>query len=191
MSNAIGSMLTELRTDHRNMVMLLGLLEAETERLSKGSDADYELLGSVMDYIAEYPDAVHHPREDRLYHHLASLRPNLDDSLQRVESDHQELEDAGVALRQQIQELSEGRSADRNSLVERLQGYANHLRNHMYWEEQQLFTLADELGDELIVDTDQADADPLFGKRLERRFRRLLAKIQQRMVWDSQQYLGH
>ena len=188
MGNTIGSMLNELRTDHRNMVLLLSLLEAETERLSANEKPDYDLLSSVMTYMAEYPDAVHHPREDRLYQHLAALRPNIDDSLQRVESDHKELEHAGRGLCEGIEAAARGRSSDSKALAGALQRYAKHLRSHMYWEEQQLFDLADEVSDELIVDTEQV-GDPLFGRKTEKRFRRLLGKIQRRMVWDAQQYM--
>lgn len=189
MGNTIGSVSDQLRADHRNMVLLLDLLEAETEKFSTTGEPDYELLGSVMTYMAEYPDAVHHPREDRLYNHLKSLQPDLDASLERVESDHKELEDAGAKLLKQVEALAAGGSTDRDALIHGLKSYAQHLRKHMYWEEQTLFTLADRLSEEYIVNTDETVQDPLFGSQTEKRFRLLLNRIQQRMVWDAQQYL--
>ena len=191
-TKTISSLMSELRSDHRNMVVLLGLLEAEAERLSGGSEPDYDLLESVMAYVADYPDAVHHPREDQLYRHLKSLHPDIDKSLERVETDHKELEHDGARLRDAIEDLAAGHSRDRDALVEGLRDYSQHLRTHMYWEEQQLFSLADQLGDERIEATRELAGesnDPLFGKQVEKKFRRLLNRIQRRMVWDSQQYL--
>ena len=189
MGNNIGSLRDELRTDHRNMVLLLDLLESETGRFAASGEVDYQLLGSVMTYMAEYPDAVHHPREDRLYQHLKSLHPDIDESLQRVETDHLDLEQAGVGLRNEIEALAAGQAADRDALIQGLKEYAQHLRQHMYWEEQTLFALADELDEGHVIDTDESAPDPLFGGRAEKRFRRLLNRIQRQMVWDAQQYL--
>jgi hypothetical protein len=62
----------------------------------------------------------------------------------------------------------------------------------MYWEERELFALADKLQDDKkwsSIDLGGADdRDPLFGSRVDRKFRRLMAGIQQRIVWDNQQY---
>lgn len=194
MKNTIASLMSELRTDHRNMVLLLGLLEAEADRFSEGGEPDYDLLQSVMTYVADYPDAVHHPREDQLYRHLKSLHPDIDDSLERVESDHKNLEHAGTRLREQIDALTTGHSTDRETLFNGLQKYAQHLRKHMYWEEQELFSLADEMSEQSIVETKklggESALDPLFGSQVDRKFKRLLNRIQRRMVWDNQQYLG-
>ena len=83
MKNTIEKMMNELRTDHRNMVLLLDLLDAETVRLADSDEPDYELIYDVMTYLAEYPDAVHHPKEDLIYRHIKSKRPDIDESLQR------------------------------------------------------------------------------------------------------------
>ena len=185
MATSIETVCDELRADHRNMVLLLDLLAAETDR----GEPDYELLNSIMTYMAEYPDAVHHPREDRLYHHLQEQHPEIDASLQQVETDHAALEAEGTQLLDQLKALSAG-GGDPTALIAGLRTYAAHLRAHMYWEEQTLFALADELDPQQTLSSDTQGADPLFGKRADRRFRRLLNRIQRHMVWDAQQYLG-
>ena len=189
MGNTVGTIRDELRTDHRNMVLLLDLLETELDKFTASGDADYDLLGSVMTYMAEYPDAVHHPREDRLYRHLKSLHPDLDASLERVETDHLDLEQAGATLRNEIEAVAAGETVDRATLIQGLRDYARNLRTHMYWEEQTLFALADDLDEDHEVELEEWAKDPLFGTRAEKRFRRLLNRIQRRMVWDAQQYL--
>ncbi len=190
----VASLIDELRTDHRNMVLLLDLVEAETGRVAAGSEPDYELLENIMTYVADYPDAVHHPREDRLYRHLKSRHPDIDQTLQRVESDHEKLEAAGARLREKIKTLAAGfaQPPDRDAVMRNLQTYATNLRRHMYWEEQELFMLADQIGHERVAKdiTSTEGDDPMFGRKVEKRFRRLLNRIQRRMVWDIQHYLG-
>ena len=77
MDNNVANVLTELRQDHRNMGLMLNLLEQESNRLFDGDDTDFELLHDVMHYMTVYPDTVHHPKEDRIYAELKAGRSQL------------------------------------------------------------------------------------------------------------------
>ncbi len=194
MSNDVEQLMSSLRADHRNMVLLLDLLDAEVDRLAASGEPDYDLVRDIMLYMTEYPDVVHHPKEDIVYRHLKSLRPEIGADLERVETDHRYIEESGTKLKNDIEAISAGANLNRNEIIEELRHYMEQLREHMYWEETDLFSLADELqhdGDwsEIVSKNDEI-GDPLFGPRLERKYRRLLAKIQQRVVWDSQKYLA-
>ena len=59
------------------MAIMLDLLERETDRIRDGEKPDYELIHDIMRYMTVYSDAVHHPKEDRLYAELKSFRPDL------------------------------------------------------------------------------------------------------------------
>lgn len=192
MKNSIEKTMNELRTDHRNMVQLLDLLDAETVRLAGCDEPDYDLVYDIMTYMSEYPDAVHHPKEDMIYRHLKAKFPDIDDSLQHIETDHKALGEASSELRRDINAIGADGVVNRESLAMALRKYSEDLRKHMYWEEKDLFELADSMHDddswnELLKSYDQA-RDPLFGSSVERRFQKLFNGIQRRIVWDSQQY---
>jgi hemerythrin-like domain-containing protein len=192
MKNTIEKTMNELRTDHRNMVQLLDLLDAETVRLADCDEPDYDLVYDIMTYMSEYPDAVHHPKEDMIYRHLKSIHPDIDESLKHIEDDHKALGEASHEIRRDIDAIAADGVVSRESLAQSLQKYSEDLRKHMYWEEKELFELADALDDdenwtELLKVYDEA-SDPLFGNQTERRFQKLLNGIQRRIVWDSQQY---
>jgi len=194
MTNDVEQLMNGLRGDHRNMVMLLDLLEAEINRLATSGEPDYDLLRDIMLYVTEYPDVVHHPKEDIIYRQLKSLRPEIHSDLECVETDHQYIEESGRKLRNGIEAISIGANLNREELIEKFYHYMDQHREHMYWEEINLFSLADELqryGDwsEVVLKSNEI-SDPLFGSRVERKYRRLLAKIQQRVVWDRQKYLA-
>jgi len=193
MTKDVEQLMNGLRGDHRNMALLLDLLDAEIDRLADSEEPDYDLVRDIMLYVTEYPDVVHHPKEDIVYRHLKSLRPEILTDLERVEKDHQYLEESGLKLKSDMEAISIGEKLDRDELIERFHHYMEQLREHMYWEETELFSLADELqvyGDwsEVVLKNNEI-SDPLFGSRVERKYRRLLAKIQERVVWDSQRYL--
>ncbi len=194
MTNDVEQLMNGLRGDHRNMVMLLDLLEAEINRLATSGEPDYDLLRDIMLYVTEYPDVVHHPKEDIIYRQLKSLRPEIHTDLECVETDHQYIEESGRKLRNGIEAISIGANLNREELIEKFYHYMDQHREHMYWEEINLFSLADELqhyGDwsEVVLANNEI-SDPLFGSRVEHKYRRLLAKIQQRVVWDRQKYLA-
>ena len=192
MKNTIEKTMNELRTDHRNMVQLLDLLDAETLRLADCDEPDYDLVYDIMTYMSEYPDAVHHPKEDMIYRHLKSVHPDIDDSLKHIEVDHKALGEASHEIRRDIDAIAADGVVSREALAESLRKYSEDLRKHMYWEEKELFELADALDDDenwtiLLKAYDEA-SDPLFGNQTERRFQKLFNGIQRRIVWDSQQY---
>lgn len=186
-------LMSGLRSDHRNMSLLLDLLDAETGLLAASAEPDYELVADIMRYMTEYPDAIHHPREDLIYRHLRSLHPDIERKLQRVETDHRYIEQSGLKLRNDFAAISDGADPGRDEMITRLRQYSGQLREHMYWEEQDLFRRADELQDDdkLLANlSEHAESDdPLFGLKVQRKYRRLLGRIQQRVVWDSQKYM--
>ena len=192
MKNTIEKTMNELRTDHRNMIQLLDLLDAETVRLADCDEPDYDLVYDIMTYMSEYPDAVHHPKEDMIYRHLKSIQPDIDDSLKHIEVEHKALAEASHEIRRDIDAIAADGVVSREALAESLRKYSEDLRKHMYWEEKELFELADALDDDenwtiLLKSYDEA-SDPLFGNQTERRFQKLFNGIQRRIVWDSQQY---
>jgi hemerythrin-like domain-containing protein len=189
MKNAVEMLISRLRSDHRNMAMLLDSLDAEIDKLTSSGEPDYSLVSDIMLYVTEYPDVVHHPKEDIVYRHLESLRPDIRSDLERVEKDHRFIEDWGLKLKYDIATLSSGTTPGRDELIAELHDYMEQLREHMYWEETELFSLADELqhyGDwsDVILANNEI-SDPLFGSQVERKYGRLLASIQQRVVWDG------
>jgi hemerythrin-like domain-containing protein len=182
-----------LRGDHRNMVMLLDLLEAEIDRLAASAETDYDLVRDIMLYVTEYPDAVHHPKEDIVYRHLKSLQPEIHTELERVETDHQYIEESGLKLRNSVEAISIGAILKRDKLIETFHHYIEQLREQMYWEETELFSRADELRhfgnwSEVVLKNNEM-SDPLFGSRVEHKYARLLARIQQYVVWGKKKYL--
>lgn len=192
MKNTIQKTMNELRTDHRNMVQLLDLLDAETVRLADADEPDYDLVYDIMTYMSEYPDAVHHPKEDMIYRHLKENHDDIEESLRHIETDHKALGMASHEIRRDIDAIAADGVVSREALAASLRKYSEDLRKHMYWEEKELFELADTMDDdeswaELLKSYDEA-SDPLFGNQTERRFQKLFNGIQRRIVWDSQQY---
>jgi hemerythrin-like domain-containing protein len=183
MKNTAAAVLEELRDDHRNMALMLNLLERESNRIYEGAEPDYELLGDIMHYMTVYPDAVHHPKEDRLYAELRAVRPDLSVGFERITMDHRHISELSVKLRDDIASINAGSPIRRNAVVADALRYVNTLRGHMQWEELDLFRRVDEMIDAGHDTFDTAifshSADPVFGPEVEQNFGRLVTSIQE------------
>lgn len=181
MSNDVMQILGELRQDHKNMTLLLNLLEHESNRIYEGEEPEYELIHDVMQYMTIYPDAVHHPKEDRLYAELKSVRPDLSAGFDRITVDHRDIAEKGLLLREDIASIGSGSFVRRKTVVADALRYVNALRSHMQWEELDLFRRCEEMaaqGHAFVIDAGFVHkSDPLFGEAAEGRFIHLLDGI--------------
>ena len=182
MNNNVANVLTELRQDHKNMGLMLNLLEQESNRLYVGDDPDFELLHDIMHYMTVYPDAVHHPKEDRIYAELKAVRPDLSVGFERITVDHRQIAELSIKLRDDIASINSSHFVRRNMIVADALRYVNTLRGHMQWEELDLFRRVEEMiaeGHKLIeAATYLQGCDPVFGSKVEPNFENLVKSIQ-------------
>lgn len=181
MTDEIAPVLAELRQDHRNIARLLNLLERQTEMIFDGTPSELELMVDIMRYMTGYPDAVHHPKEDKLYAELRAVRPDLAKGMSRVSDEHRQIGDMGILLRDKLEEAVAGSMVRRKELVSAALRYVQSLRAHMRWEESDLFRRLDRMvadGHDVIRTSRVVDQrDPLFGATIEARFRALYDAI--------------
>lgn len=175
------TLMKELRTDHRNMAIVLDLLADIVEQTAAGKNADFELFDEIMRYMTVYPDAVHHPKEDIMYEQLRTKRPDLAEGLENVPIDHHEIAELGSALRDDVEAINAGAAVRREKLVEDTTRYVDRLRAHMGWEERDLFKRIDSMLDSEPQEFDVSEfehiKDPVFELEIEAGFRRLLSSL--------------
>jgi hemerythrin-like domain-containing protein len=181
MTILLADLLEELREDHRNMGLMLDLLERDLTRVRDSEKPDYELIHDIMRYMTVYSDAVHHPKEDLLYSAMKSETPALADGLEKVGPEHRELAILSETLRNDVEAIASGAAVTRFRLVADMSDYVERLREHMTWEEEDLFQRADALvaaESEMFVEISHLDnLDPVFGPEREHSFANLLQNI--------------
>jgi len=174
-------LLDELREDHRNMSLVLNILDRIAGTAKAGEDPDFELVDEIMRYMTVYPDAVHHPKEDVVYTELKKSRPDLAVDLEDVPADHRAIAELGSKLRDDVEAIIAGAAVRRENFVQDTSDYVQHLRDHIQWEEEDLFKRIDEMiGDEgqsIDVEKYQNIKDPVFELEIESVFGRLTASL--------------
>ena len=117
MTIQLADVLSDLREDHRNIAVMLDLLEREINRIRDGGKPDYELIHDIMRYMTVYSDAVHHPKEDVLYTAMRKVQPDLGAGLERVAPEHAELAILGESLRHDIEAIASGVAVTRKRIL--------------------------------------------------------------------------
>jgi len=181
MTILLADLLNDLTEDHRNMSAMLDLLELQVDHVRDGERPDYELIHDIMRYMTVYSDAVHHPKEDLLYAGIKSEQPDVAASLERIEPEHRDIAALGETLRNDIEAVASGAAVTRERVIVDTTEYVRTLREHMAWEEEDLFRRARHLVNSeisMLVDISDVDQlDPVFGAEREHSFANLLQNI--------------
>ena len=181
MTILMADLLEDLREDHRNMATMLDLLGRQVDHIRNGDRPDYELIHDIMRYMTVYSDAVHHPKEDLLYASMKAEKPDLDADLARVGPEHREIAELGETLRNDVEAVASGAAVTRERIIADTTEYVRQLRQHMAWEEEDLFRRARDLvqsDKSMSVDISHLDTlDPVFGPAREHSFANLLRSI--------------
>nr|VFJ61339.1 MAG: Hemerythrin-like domain-containing protein [Candidatus Kentron sp. DK] len=168
--NPMSETIRQLHADHVNMVRLLDLIEEQRELLQTGQMPDYVLMMDIMQYMTNYPDLFHHPREDVIFRRVTEYDRNARSMVDDLLRDHETLARQGAALFDLLHAVVHEQPVERETLETKLREYTSTLRAHMNVEEGQFFPIAREILQE--EDWEKVDEvmgnreDPLFGKNI-------------------------
>ena len=153
--------LEQLYRDHRNMRELLAVVEVEIGDRPEGRPLDLELLRDVMDYMLNYPDLVHHPKEDLIYRRILARDPLARDEIGDLVADHAALAANARGIADALRFIGQDGELSRDWFEKLVRNYIDALHKHMEHEEQGVFSLAlRKLDDADWLGIDIAAGDP-------------------------------
>lgn len=167
--------------EHQYFQRLLGMLRHEVDRFALGEVPNYDLMLDIIDYLRDYSDQVHHPREDAVFHRLAQHCPDRNLPLARLRQEHRIIAHTGEQLRTMLQEAAADAMVSRSEVEVAAATYLVYYGNHMQREEEDIMPLARKV----LTEADWQDArdvvphaaDPLLGPDPQARFRSLRRRI--------------
>ena len=171
-----------LKSEHRSISAVLHALK-ELARMAHDATARprFQVLRSMLRYIDEYPEKLHHPKEDEhLFARVAARAPEARALVEDLKAEHVEGERLIRELERALLFMEEGWPVGAREFRDAVEAYAEFHWKHMRKEEQQLLPLAERhLTEEDWKAIDAAFAanrDPIAGMQ-ERDFEKLFARI--------------
>ena len=167
--------------EHRNLWRLATTIDLVADELDQGTQVDPAFFTSVFDYIENFIDRSHHPKEDDFLFRLLRRRSaEAGAIIDRLQAEHKNGPENLKALRQRLARSAAGGEAS-GEFAEALRIYTHGLRNHIRSEEKDVIPLAREtLVAEDWAEIDRAfldNDDPLFGEKAKAEFRELFHRI--------------
>lgn len=155
-----------LRHEHKTISDVLDVLEREVGTLAqsgRGRRADYTLAWSIIDYFLNFPDLVHHPKEDIVFRCMQTVDWRAAGSLGDLAGAHAELSNELQALATALKQAMDKSELPRIDLLERARTFIHHQRQHLAGEERLFFPLAEDV----LKTADWAEIDHEFSARLD------------------------
>lgn len=171
-----------IRDEHRSLAAVLHALQFLVKKLERGEAPDWTLLGSIIHYLIEFPERLHHPAEDRLlFEPLRRKTSEAADVLDRLQAEHEAGEERAVGLSTAMSQLAANAPDATAKFVAEIERYATFYWAHMSTEE----TIVLPLAERHLTEDDWARAaqgfranhDPMFGGDTADEFEALFKRI--------------
>lgn len=173
---------TIIRDEHRALASVVKALQFLIQEIqNRGQTPDFPLLQSIVSYIEQFPDKLHHPKEDQyLFPALRQRHPAAAAELDILEDEHLR----GTPLTARVAKSLRDYQADSGqyeAFADAVDDYANFHWAHMTREETVILPLAEKyLTAEDWVSINAAfksNSDPLVGINTQREFRVLFRRL--------------
>ncbi len=174
-----------IHREHRALAAVVHCLEHVLKDIAdERFDPDFELFAAIIDYVEDFPDRFHHPKEDE--HLFAALRkrdPSLAATLDELQEQHREGERVIAALRWKLDDWRKDPEGGFQGFYDEAMAYIDFQRRHMALEESKVIPAARKHlteNDWRAIDAAFNDNDdPIFGERPREAYDKLFARIVQ------------
>jgi nucleotide-binding universal stress UspA family protein/hemerythrin-like domain-containing protein len=171
--------------EHRSIAVVVSAMRdvASDAAATWSADAELASVAAMVSYMRDFPEKVHHPKEEAHLHRLMRARdPSCESLLAEVEAQHVEER----RLVEQIGACLEGGALRRQELRNAVLRFAEHVFTHLRFEESQVLPRARQcLGDDDWREIAQAFAgndDGRLGDLSSQDLRRVFARIANAVV---------
>ncbi|MCP5092036.1 MAG: hypothetical protein GY949_14045, partial [Gammaproteobacteria bacterium] len=184
-TRAVPEFLRALQDEHRYFQSLIDIAIEQQNLLEEDGDVDLDILQDLLQYLSEYPEDYHHPREDLMFDRLREVDPESGKYIDELLEGHESIHDASNKLYFKVMRTNNGENIRRDKLSRDLKQFIDGYEKRMHDEDDVVFVRAQKaLNDddwEALEEGLEHVEDPLFGRRVRRRYRRLANTLEARL----------
>ncbi len=167
--------------EHARFLQLLDRFDAQLAEFQHGGDPQYDLMREIAQYLVDYADRHHHPREDLAFAALLRHDPQLGPVIYRLQQEHRVIGVAGASLLRLLEAVGSDAVVTREAIEAAAATFVAYYRRHLETEEQDVLPRAQRLLEpadwQAVLDAVPAAPDPLFDEQLRQRYRALHAQL--------------
>lgn len=172
-----------LSREHRNVEVLLSILERELEVFDRGARPDYEVIRAIISYFEVYTEVYHHPQEDLVFAKLEIRDPAAARRVDSLAREHKKGSERLRRVAQAIDYVLADREILRESVDNIIREFIEHERRHIMMEDRDFFPAAIKALEpqdwmEIASALTSCD-DPLFNDAAEETFDEVRTRILQ------------
>jgi hemerythrin-like domain-containing protein len=179
----IPAALATIIDEHRSIAAVIRGLERVVSSIrERGEAPPFPLLKAMLHYIREFPEALHHPKEDAyLFSRLRQRTPEFDDTLAELERQHQEGHEVVAHLERTLASYEADPAGGLPVFAAAVERFAASQWAHMSLENKvvlpaaQRYLTAEDWAE--IGVAFASNGDPRFGVDTDDEFRLLYARI--------------
>lgn len=162
--------------------VIQGMLYVVRNIASGGPIPDLKVLRAMLFYIKEYPEKIHHPKEDRyLFARLRERTNQANATLAELESQHKRGNALVAALEHALARYELIGASAFQAFSDMVEGYAAFYKGHMRLEEDDILPMAVQMLTpddwKIINDAFSSNADPLTGGEHRQELEKLFSLI--------------
>lgn len=132
-----------LHNEHAYMFNLLDSLAEQVALIGSGDEADFSLLLDIVDYMQNFPERFHHPKEDLIYQRMALRDDQFAREVTGLMDEHKQLERLMDRLANAIKDVHTMPTVLKKQRAAQLcEEYEAGMRSHILNEEERIFPLA-------------------------------------------------
>ena len=170
-----------LSREHRNIEMLLAVLEHELEIFDRGDRPDYEVIRAIISYFELYPEVYHHPQEDLVFAKLKLRDAAAAAKVGDLALEHQKGAERLRRVAQAVDSVLADREILRQDVDIIVRDFIERERRHIMMEDRDFFPAALKALEPQdwteIASAMTAHEDPLFSEAAEETFDAVRARI--------------
>jgi len=158
-----------IKREHDSLAAVLHALLYLVEQINKGRwQPDFELLRTMLRYVDDFPEKLHHPKEDsHLFSALRMRAPEAGPVLGELEAEHREGVQRMHELNDALKSYEQHGAGGYHAFADAVRRYVDFEWQHMRKEDEVLLPLAEQkltATDWRTIDTAfKANTDPLSG----------------------------
>jgi branched-chain amino acid transport system ATP-binding protein len=172
-----------IRGEHRDIALVVQCFASVLREVREGKLVpDPAMFEAVIDYMQNFPDRFHHPKEEEyLFKMLRRREPSAGPVLDELHEQHVAGERGIADLRWKLEALKKNPESAFPAFDEAATAYIDFQKRHMAVEEEKILPLAQKV----LTDADWAtierafadNDDPIFGRNPQAYFDRLFSRI--------------